>query len=301
MKRIFFIGILAALLFLLNTLPSNATAISCPWAEDNLEALQQKTTCLLNAERSQRNLPLLALNPQLTLAAQRHAQDMAQRKYQGHTAPSPAPYGKNTQDRVIGAGYGSSSVMESLPPAGNADYIPTFLKNNTDQDCLALTNPSVSDLGIGFSQGKWVILFASPNSIEPGLPTAKALCRQIKLGIPGPEIPLLSLDPGLKFEHPKRTKNNTWKISISKTPAPFKPVMVTFQIWAVKKQCTTECRRVPGKIISTVRSTIKSKLKFALPAPKKERMLTIWVDEYRVADRIYASGQKTFFLPKPKR
>jgi uncharacterized protein YkwD len=66
-----------------------ASAATCAGADadpetTNLKTVKHATLCLLNAERADQGLPKLKANPRLSLASQRHASDMARRKYFEH-------------------------------------------------------------------------------------------------------------------------------------------------------------------------------------------------------------------------
>ena len=67
----------------------------------NLDAYRMALLCLINQRRTGRGLAQLALNPQLTAAAQHHSGEMVADGYFGHTSPS----GETPAARVFGSGY----------------------------------------------------------------------------------------------------------------------------------------------------------------------------------------------------
>ena len=69
--------------------PASASAGPCSGADadpvtTNIKVVKHATLCLLNQERKQRGLPGFKHNGRLSLASQRHANDMARRNYFAH-------------------------------------------------------------------------------------------------------------------------------------------------------------------------------------------------------------------------
>jgi len=69
--------------------PADAAAASCKGAdanpaETNLKSIKRATVCLLNKERRSHGLKKLKVNNKLSLASQRHTNDMARRNYFAH-------------------------------------------------------------------------------------------------------------------------------------------------------------------------------------------------------------------------
>ena len=86
--------------------PSIALADSCAGADADPHAVpastvQSATVCLLNETRAQHGLRALKSNAKLALAARRHAEDMASRKYFSHDSPG----GANFIDRIVRTSY----------------------------------------------------------------------------------------------------------------------------------------------------------------------------------------------------
>src|SRR5688500_15435470 len=80
---------LAAVSSLALAAPAPAAAGGCPGAGANpsttsLKVVKRATVCLLNAERRKQGLGKLRTNGKLSLASQRHSNDMARRNYFAH-------------------------------------------------------------------------------------------------------------------------------------------------------------------------------------------------------------------------
>jgi uncharacterized protein YkwD len=79
---------------------------ACPDGDDVTTALSNadrraSLVCAIGAERTARGLAVVRENPQLTIAAQRHADDMVVRRYFAHVTPGGATLG----ERVGATGY----------------------------------------------------------------------------------------------------------------------------------------------------------------------------------------------------
>lgn len=101
----------------------------------------------VNRFRSRHLLPPLALDPVLNIAAQRHSDDMAQRDYFDHVAPS----GSTVGDRVTRAGYRWRAVLENLA-AGQEnprEVVEGWI--NSPPHRKALLAPNIEDAGIGYT------------------------------------------------------------------------------------------------------------------------------------------------------
>jgi uncharacterized protein YkwD len=72
---------------------------------DAVQAVIDRT----NAERRRAGVPPLSIDPQLTLAAEKHAADMARRNQLSHTLN-----GRSVADRVRAAGYEYRAVGENI-------------------------------------------------------------------------------------------------------------------------------------------------------------------------------------------
>lgn len=101
-------GVIFALV-LLPAAPARAQSV-CPDAELRVSAATSERAaaaihCLVNVERAARDLPGVAPESRLRLAALGHALDMVVRHFFGHDAPSPAPNGGRPHERISRAGY----------------------------------------------------------------------------------------------------------------------------------------------------------------------------------------------------
>lgn len=121
----------------------------------------------VNAYRAQAGLPAYTVSPQLTLAAQAHANDMACDKLFGHTGSN----GSTPQSRVVVSGYVASSVTEnvygSYPPLTGQGAVDWWKNDKTDlRHNLNLISDKFVDIGVGYSFfdnfGYYVIIFATP-------------------------------------------------------------------------------------------------------------------------------------------
>ncbi|MCK9250385.1 MAG: CAP domain-containing protein [Solirubrobacteraceae bacterium] len=70
--------------------------------------------CLTNLERAAVGLNTVTPSVLVTLAAQRHVDDMTLRRYFAHDAPAPAPFGTSPSLRLSAAGYTWSAMGENL-------------------------------------------------------------------------------------------------------------------------------------------------------------------------------------------
>ncbi|HIK44888.1 MAG TPA: CAP domain-containing protein [Leptolyngbyaceae cyanobacterium M65_K2018_010] len=117
---------------------------------------------LVNVERQRAGLAPLVLSPQLTTAAQRHAQDMANTRRLSHTGSD----GSTLRSRIDATGYRWTSIGEnvamgqSTPEAVMASWMasPGHRQN--------ILNPNFTQLGLGYALGGgrpyWVQVFAKP-------------------------------------------------------------------------------------------------------------------------------------------
>jgi uncharacterized protein YkwD len=76
----------------------------------NLVALRSTITCLVNAERAKRGLPILRTSGLLRDAAIRHSADMVRRGYFSHVTPT----GISVRGRLSRAGIRATSVGENI-------------------------------------------------------------------------------------------------------------------------------------------------------------------------------------------
>jgi hypothetical protein len=161
--------------------------------------------CLVNAERTSRNLPAVSADDRLALAAQRHTDDMLTRDYFAHEEPMPMRFGLEPGDRVTAAGYAWSETGENIA-AGQAtprEVMGDWMASTGH--CHNILSPGVSQLGVGISPGAatlpgqtgatWTQEFGNPLTDEPpsgderpraGCPYA-TLAPDSAAGQPGPQ------------------------------------------------------------------------------------------------------------------
>jgi uncharacterized protein YkwD len=107
--------------------PATASAASpCDRADGSLEQLGQPaaratTLCLLNAERAARGLGALRASTKLALAAQRHSDDMVERRYFAHgdygDRIARTGWGRSRRSYTIGENLGYGSGGQATPRA----------------------------------------------------------------------------------------------------------------------------------------------------------------------------------------
>jgi uncharacterized protein YkwD len=139
--------------------------VSCAFTLD--EAKVSQVIEALNAYRAQSGLPAYNVNPQLTLAAQAHANDMACNKFFVHTGSN----GSTIASRVIVSGYVASAVSEnvygSYPPLSGSEVVTWWKNDKTDlRHNLNMVSDTFIDIGVGYSFfdnfGYYAIVFGTP-------------------------------------------------------------------------------------------------------------------------------------------
>ena len=140
-----------------------------------LDPARDRALALLNADRSEQNLPPLQFDPALNAAAQRHADDMLQRDYYAHTSPE----GDDVQDRFVSAG-GSRwrLVAENIArcaecgPTLSADIIRRLQRGWMDspQHRANILRRGIDRFGFGIAVGDRPGLYAVQTFAGPGRP-----------------------------------------------------------------------------------------------------------------------------------
>ncbi|MDP9249719.1 MAG: CAP domain-containing protein [bacterium] len=115
---------------------------------------------LTNEERQTENLPALAVSPELTLAAQMKAEDMASRGYFAHTSPE----GKTPWHWIELAGYKYQYAGENLAVnfRDSKDVTSAWLKSPTHKANIVKANYTEMGTGIarGLYQGRQTVFVA---------------------------------------------------------------------------------------------------------------------------------------------
>jgi uncharacterized protein YkwD len=127
--------------------PPAHAAQSCA-DDDRAEAIR----CLINRERSERDLPLLRADERLADAAADHSRDMVRRRFFDHVSPGGSTPGR----RVTRAGYGWTSLGETIAwgtgskgsPAGTVERWM-----DSPPHRRILLEAKLRDIGIGVARG----------------------------------------------------------------------------------------------------------------------------------------------------
>ncbi|MFD8863228.1 CAP domain-containing protein [Streptomyces sp. NPDC059590] len=117
---------------------------------------------LTNAERAAAGLPPLAADPDLTVAAQRHSEDMVARDFYSHTDPE----GGQPWDRAAAAGCRHRGIGENIACGQRtpAEVVRGWM--NSPGHRANILKPEFSHIGIGYATGSragtyWTQLFGS--------------------------------------------------------------------------------------------------------------------------------------------
>jgi hypothetical protein len=102
---------------------------------------------LVNVEREARNLHPLSYNQELTVAARRHSQDMADQNYFDHTSQD----GREFYERIADAGYNYQSCGENIAAgyATPAAVVDGWM--NSDGHRANILDPDYCDIGVGYA------------------------------------------------------------------------------------------------------------------------------------------------------
>lgn len=139
--------------------------VTCTFTTDDARA--QQVADAINAYRSQNNLVPYTVNPQLTQAAQAHANDMACNQLFYHEGSN----GSTPQTRVAASGYVASKVTEnvygSYPPLTPDGAVNWWKTDKTDPNHNKnLISTDYTEIGVGYSfynnYGYYVVVFATP-------------------------------------------------------------------------------------------------------------------------------------------
>jgi uncharacterized protein YkwD len=107
---------------------------------------QAEIANLINTARAQNGLPALAINPQLSVAAQGHSIDMACHGLLSHTGSD----GSSVHQRVVAAGYASSYSEEIIYGSGFPQTaFDWWMNDKVHHD--AILNPNITEMGIGYA------------------------------------------------------------------------------------------------------------------------------------------------------
>ncbi len=145
---------------LLLALASPALGQDCP------PTFGQRVVELLNQVRRENNLDQFAVRPQLVIAAQRHTEDMAAKRFLEHDGSD----GSTLMSRVDDAGYHWSTVSENLA-AGQPlpdSVVASWMRSPPHR--ANILDGSMQDIGIGYAVADdeyvhyWTADFAATSS-----------------------------------------------------------------------------------------------------------------------------------------
>ena len=135
------LGVLLGVALLLSVLPLAAPI----HAQDDPA---QTILTLLNAERSAAGLAPLALNPQLTAAAQRHSDDMAAGDFLDHVGSD----GSQFWERILEAGYPMNGGAENILYRWDADPLGAFEQwKESPLHVANMMSPDYTEVGIAWA------------------------------------------------------------------------------------------------------------------------------------------------------
>ena len=136
--------------------------VTCAFTTDDAKA--QQVADAINAYRSQNNLVPYNVNPQLSQAAQAHADDMACNQLFYHDGSD----GSKPETRVAASGYVAAYVSENVygsDPQLTPDGVVTWWKNDPIHNKNLISTEYV-DIGVGYAffnnYGYYVVDFATP-------------------------------------------------------------------------------------------------------------------------------------------
>ncbi|RUA15563.1 MAG: hypothetical protein DSY55_06040 [Clostridia bacterium] len=136
---------------------STPTPVVAP-ALDSSQDTAHQIGALINAERAKHALSPLAYNDTLSLAAQHHAQDCAQRGYGSHVGSD----GATLRQRLARVGYTGSWMTESWAWARSPQHAVAMWLNETPPDDphrRMLLSPKLTEIGVGVAKGSWGYYF----------------------------------------------------------------------------------------------------------------------------------------------
>ncbi|MGE4130696.1 MAG: CAP domain-containing protein [Bdellovibrionales bacterium] len=136
---------------------SSAYSSECrDFSGDGKEKLREDTCKMVNQTRSQYSTTLLILDARLSAVAQARAQDMATKNYFSHTAPDGTTYLEVMLANGLDAGLSGENIAQAPGEASLA--MGAWLKS--PGHLSNIVKSGYRRLGVGFSGGYWVQVFA---------------------------------------------------------------------------------------------------------------------------------------------
>lgn len=154
-----------------NSTPESGPSVSgfanatCAFTTDT--ARTEQVAAAINAYRAENSLGAYNVNPQLSVAAQAHANDMSCNQLFFHNGSD----GSTPQTRVAASGYVASKVTEnvygSYPPLSPSEAVTWWKLDKTDPNHNKnLISTQYTEIGVGYAFfnnfGYYVIVFATP-------------------------------------------------------------------------------------------------------------------------------------------
>ncbi|MFF3936866.1 CAP domain-containing protein [Streptomyces phaeofaciens] len=133
-----------------------------PLTADGLARTAAEVVALTSRERARAGLPLLAVDPHLTAAAQAHCADMVARRFYSHTSPE----GGEPWDRAAAAGSARRTIGENIAcgQRSPAEVVEGWM--NSPGHRANILKPAFTHIGVGFAGGGpagtyWTQLFGA--------------------------------------------------------------------------------------------------------------------------------------------
>ena len=150
-------------------------------SDGGLSPEAQRIYDMVNQARIDNGLPPLALNAQLTLAAQSHVDDVIAHGNWGHYGSD----GSTVAMRTARAGYGSSWVSENWVAASTPDQAMNWWLNDWIHRVNILTG-HWNEIGVGVApagNGFWIFVTDFGNGDGTGIAVAQAIGASLRISV----------------------------------------------------------------------------------------------------------------------
>jgi len=114
--------------------------------KDSPPSMATQVVILTNQERANAGCPALAINSQLTTAAQNHTVDMALNDFFSHTSPG----GSTLSSRLAAAGYRYWSAAENIAAGYSTPASVVAGWMNSSGHRANILNCSYTEIGVGY-------------------------------------------------------------------------------------------------------------------------------------------------------
>jgi uncharacterized protein YkwD len=143
------------------TAAPSAPTVAAPIHPQPEATTQQNVFTYINAHRARYGAPALRYNYALTVAAQRHANDMARRNRMTHIGSD----GSNAGQRITRAGFRWTSWAENIAVGYASSSSVVYAWLNSPGHRANMLNPRFRWMGVGIAYGYgrywWCTVFAS--------------------------------------------------------------------------------------------------------------------------------------------